>query len=225
MTICDDPGNGDLIIEVGLYSSRPGVRAARWMLTGIDPELELVAPFFQGIKLPLEDPLIRNTFWHWPHRWEAAMVILQGTKGGMWVHSRDTSYRYRSLQVGTATNPRALGFDSEAYGPIDNNLSAGGLAWRVNVYDGDWKVPAGQYRDWMVSTYGLKNVTRPAWMREIRLALSWCPADTAILDALAKRTAPGKVLLHYPDSLLSGYKSNRFNWLAESGKLSWESDG
>jgi hypothetical protein len=30
---------------------------------------------------------------------------------------------------------------------------------------------------------------------------------------------------NYKRSLLSGYKSNRFNWLAESGKLSWESDG
>src|ERR1019366_8421791 len=30
---------------------------------------------------------------------------------------------------------------------------------------------------------------------------------------------------HYIGTLLSGYKSNRFNWLAKSSKSSWESDG
>jgi hypothetical protein len=28
-----------------------------------------------------------------------------------------------------------------------------------------------------------------------------------------------------PESLLSGYKSNRFSWLAKSSKSSWESGG
>ena len=36
-------------------------------------------------------------------------------------------------------------------------------------------------------------------MNEIRLALSWCPSDPAILDALARKVAPGRVLLHVTD--------------------------
>lgn len=199
MTISDDPENGDLVVELGAYSSRPGFRAARWLVSGIDPELELVAPFFQGVKLPLEDPLIRNSFWHWPHRWEAPLAILQGSNGGFWVTCRDTRFLYKSFQVGTAKNARALGFDTEVYGPTANNISAGGVAWRLNVYEGDWKVPAAKYRDWLSAAYGLKNVSRPAWMNEIRLALAWCPTDTALLDALARRIAPGKVLLHVTD--------------------------
>ncbi|MHB8094575.1 MAG: hypothetical protein ACYDH0_06500 [Candidatus Aminicenantales bacterium] len=197
LTIADDERTGDLILELGAYSSRPGVRACRWLLSGIDPELELVAPFFQGIRLPLEDPLIRNTNWNWPHRWEAGLAILQGAKGGFWVHCRDTRFKYKCLQVGTDADARCLGFDTDAYGPIDDNLSAGGLAWRVNVYDGDWKVPASVYREWWSEAYGLKDVRRPAWMNEVKLAIAWCPREPAVLDALAKRIDPRNVLLHF----------------------------
>ena len=34
-----------------------------------------------------------------------------------------------------------------------------------------------------------------------------------------------ETLNQYPKSLLSGYKSNRLNWLPESAKSSWESIG
>jgi hypothetical protein len=196
LSIAADPATNDLIVELGLSTSRPGVRSCRWLLTGIDPELELVAPFFQGIKLPLEDPLIQNTYWNWPHRWESPLAILQGARGGLWVHAEDTRFLYKSLQVGTSNNPRSLGFDTDAYGPIDNNLSAGGLAWRVNVYEGDWKVPAARYKAWLAEAFGLAKLKRPAWMNDIVFSVVWCPPDTAILDALARRIDPRRVLIH-----------------------------
>jgi len=43
-----DVETGDLLIEPSAYSSRPGVRACRWSITGLKPNLELVAPFFQS---------------------------------------------------------------------------------------------------------------------------------------------------------------------------------
>jgi hypothetical protein len=196
LSIAVDPLTNDLIVELGLSTSRPGVRSCRWLLTGIDPELELVAPFFQGIKLPLEDPLIQNTYWNWPHRWESPLAILQGARGGLWVHAEDTRFLYKSLQVGTSNSPRSLGFDTDAYGPIDNNLSAGGLAWRINVYDGDWKVPAARYKAWLNDAFGLAKLKRPAWMNDIVFSVVWCPPDVAILDALARRIDPRRVLLH-----------------------------
>jgi hypothetical protein len=196
MTIADDPESGDMIVEVGAYSSRPGVRACRWLLSGIDPELELVAPFFQGIRLSLEVPFIKQTHWMWPHRWEAGLAILQGEKGGLWVHCQDTRYIYKALKVGMPGDAMCLGFDTEAYGPIDNNLSAGGLAWRVNVYEGDWKVPAARYRDWLGKAYELTHVSCPQWIQDLKLALIGCPINPEVLDVLAQRIPPDKVLLH-----------------------------
>ena len=198
ITFSEDPASGDLLVEPAGYTSRPGLRACRWTICGIAPELELIAPFWQGVRLPLEDSLIRNTFWNWPQSWEAGLAILQGRGGGMWVHCRDDRYRYKNLQVGSADDARRLGFETEGYGPLEDNLSAGGLVWRINVHQGGWKRPAGAYRRWLEDAYGLGGAERADWLGDLRLALSWCPCEAGILAALAKRLDPSTVLLHVP---------------------------
>ena len=208
ISVSADEATGDLIIEPSGYASRPGLRACRWMLTGIGPGLELVAPFFQGIHIPLDDPLVNNSHWKWPVSWEAGLAILQGEKGGLWVHCQDNRYRYKSLKVGIPGDARCLGFETDAYGPIDNNLSAGGLAWRINVYEGGWEVPAARYRDWLSRAYGLENKVLPQRVKDVKLALSWCPTDPGILDALAGWVDPERVLLHIPRWRTDGYDEN-----------------
>ena len=208
LSISEDQETGDLTVEPSGYASRIGVRACRWMLTGIDKGLELIAPFNQGIKLPLEDPLIRNSHWNWPIRWEAGMAILQGDNGGFWVHCQDDRYRYKSLKVGTQDDAQCLGFDTEAYGPLDYSLGTGGLVWRINVYEGDWKVPASKYRDWLTKAYGLDRAIRPDWIKDVRLAISWCPTSLDILDSLAKLLPPSNVLLHIPNWRCDPYDEN-----------------
>lgn len=208
VAISEDPQTGDLIIEPSAYASRPGLRAVQYMLFGLDTQLQLVAPFFQGVRLPLEDPLIHNTRWPWPAAWEAGLAILQGEGQGFWIHCRDTQYRYKALQVGRPDMPRCLGLETEAYGPMDGSLAAGGLAWRINVYQGDWTVPAASYRDWLSSAWNLSETPRPDWLSDLRFAISWCPTDPAILDALAKRLHPAQVLLHIPRWRTDAYDEN-----------------
>jgi len=208
--ITADADTGDLIVEPSAYSSRPGVLACRWKIEGFDGALDVVAPFYQGVRLPFEDTLLRETHWPWPFRWEAGLVILQGETGGMWIHTQDTRYRFKALKVGSAATARCLGLDSEAYGPIDENLSAGGVAWRINVHEGDWQVPAAAYRDWLYGAYGLEKAEakRKPWVGDIRLALCWCPCEPEILDALAAVIDPTKVLLHLPGWRSDGYDQN-----------------
>ncbi len=136
LSISADPETGDLLIEPSAYSSRPGVLACRWNISGIKPSLELVAPLFQGIKLKLDDPLIKNNRWIWPSSWEAGLAILQSKEGGFWVHTQDNQYRFKALQTGMESNPFVIGFDSETNGPIDNNLGAGGhlfKSWQTSA--------------------------------------------------------------------------------------------
>ncbi len=210
LTLSTDPATGDVLVEPSAYSSRPGVRACRWSIRGIRQDLQLVAPLFQGIKLPLEDSLIRDTRRNWPVSWEAGFAVLQSQAAGFWVHTQDQAYHYKALRIGTKTDPRVLGFDTEAYGPIDDNLGAGGLAWRINVHQGDWKVPVTHYRDWLWRTFDLKTAEsrRKEWIYDVRLALSWCPGDPAILEALAKKIEPRKVLIHFPNWRTDNYDEN-----------------
>ncbi|HWS01127.1 MAG TPA: DUF6259 domain-containing protein, partial [Prolixibacteraceae bacterium] len=184
--------------------------ACRWNLSGLKQSLELVAPFFQGVRLKLDDPLIKNIRWGWPFQWEAGLAIFQSAKGGLWVHTQDDKYRFKAIQTGTQNDPYTIGFDSEAYGPIDDNLSAGGLCWRINTYQGDWKVPAEKYRQWYWQAYNLdaEEQLREKWINDVKFAISWCPGDPAILDALNKKIPPKKVLIHFPDWRTDKYDEN-----------------
>lgn len=210
ITISADPETGDLLIEPSAYSSRPGMLACRWNISGLKPGLDLVAPLFQGVKLKLDDPLIRNNRWRWPFQWEAGLAILQSASGGFWIHTQDNRYRFKALQTGTESDPFVIGLDSEAYGPIGNNLSSGGICWRINAFGGDWKTPAEKYRQWYWSAYNLEQeeLKRQPWIFETKLAISWCPGNPEILDALAKRVPPKRVLLHFPEWRTDGYDEN-----------------
>ena len=205
-----EPESGAILIEPSAYSSRPGVLGCRWNMAGIRPDLQLVAPFFQGIKLKLDDALIANTHWDWPFYWEAGLAILQSNKGGFWVHTQDNRYRYKALHVGAGAQKNHLGFDTQAYGPIDDNLSAGGLVWRINVFEGDWEVPAELYRGWLWDAYNLQaeEQKRQAWTRDIKFAVSWCPGEENILDAISKKVNPKHCLIHYPNWRTDPYDEN-----------------
>jgi hypothetical protein len=216
LTISEDPATGDLLVEPSAYSSRAGVQACRWRLPGIRENLDLVAPFFQGVKLKLDDPLLQRR-WAWPMFWEAGLAILQGSAGGFWVHCQDDRYRYKALNI----EGGALGLETEAYGPLDASLGAGGIQWRLNVYKGDWQVPAGQYRDWLWRAYGLSAMesARKPWMRDIRFALSWYGGDPAILDAIARRIDPAKVLIHFSNWRTDEYDENYPAYQASAAAL------
>jgi len=210
LTVSVEPETGDILVEPAAYSSRSGVLACRWNLPGLRSDLKLVAPFFQGVKLPLDDPLIKDSHWEWPFSWEAGLAILQAGQGGFWVHTQDNRYRYKALRVGVANDAMRLGFDTQAYGPIDENLSAGGLTWRINVFGGDWHEPAERYRRWLWQAYDLEteHARRAPWVRDVRFAVSWCPTDEAILDALAEELNPKTVLLHIPNWRTDPYDEN-----------------
>ena len=210
LNVSVEPQTGDILAEPAAYSSRSGVLACRWNLAGLRSDLKLIAPFFQGVKLPLDDSLIKDSHWEWPFAWEAGLAILQADQGGFWVHTQDNRYRYKAMHVGTAKDARRLGFDTQAYGPIDNNLSAGGLTWRINVFGKDWHEPAERYRQWLWQAYDLKaeQARRAPWVGGVRLAVSWCPTDEAVLDALAEKRDPKTVLLHIPNWRTDPYDEN-----------------
>jgi hypothetical protein len=217
IAVYEDPATGELVIEPSAYASRPGLRACRWPLRGIDRTLKLVAPLWQGVRLSLGDPIIRNQHFPWPFEWQAGLAILQADQGGgFWVHCQDAHYRFKALHVGSAEQADTLYFDTESYGPLDLSLGTGSLAWRINVFEGDWQTPAAQYRDWLANTYHPERTPRPDWIKDLRFAISWCPCDPAILDALAKRLSPGTVLLHIPGWRTDSYDQNYPTFVASA---------
>ena len=203
----EDTETGDLIIEQSAYSSRTGVRSARYNLNGLRHDLRVVAPLWQGLDMEFTDPAITGFRAAWPLQWEAGFVIAAGAKGGIWAHVQDADYRFKTLTIGTPSDPYGFSLESDNYGPISDKNSAGGLAWRFNVYTGDWRAAATRYKDWLWKAFALEKelALRPVWLDQLAFAVSWCPTDIKLLEAIAERVEPGKVLLHLNNWRKFGY--------------------
>lgn len=197
--VTEDEATGDLLVRPSATSGRMGVKGCRFDLKGIDPTLDALVPTCQGVRLKLDDPLFVGQSFGWPCAWEVGLVLFESNAGdGFWVHCQDDRYQYKDLVMGTPDDPYRIGLVSEAYGPLDGNKSAGGITWRVNVYEGGWRVPAQRYKDWYWRAYGLagQKARRLDWLQDVTMAVSWANSDTAALDALAKQVDPHKVLIH-----------------------------
>ena len=210
--ISADDETGDILIRPSATSGRPGVKGCAFNIKGINKDLYALTPTCQGLKLKLDDPLYcgfgkgdpvaePGTIYEWPMKWEIGLVIFESesqNKDGFWVHCRDDKYLPKSLVMGNAADPYRIALVSEAFGPLDNNKSAGGVIWRINVYDGGWKVPAKIYKDWLYETYNLKKELskRAEWQSGIKMALCWADSNTEVLDAIAKHIDPRNVLIH-----------------------------
>jgi hypothetical protein len=188
-----------LVIEPSAHTIRRNLASVCWRLPGIAHELQLVAPFFQGCRQALTHPLVAGKYWEWPHRWEAAFVVLQGAAGGFSVATYDRRHHPKAVSVGGGDLVRSLGFHTVLNGPAQDTVAVGSLQWVIDTHDGDWQVPAGNYREWLRREVDADNLQalRPAWAGEIRLALQWAGNNLDVLDAVAKVLDPAKVLIHH----------------------------
>ena len=188
-----------LVIEPSAHTIRRNLASVCWRLPGIAKRLKLVAPFFQGCRQDLTHPLVAGKHWEWPHRWEAAIVILQGSRNGFSVTAYDRRHHPKAVRVGAGDTASSLGFETALNGPAKDTVAVGSLQWVIDTHEGDWRVPAGVYREWLHRETGAAQLRslRPAWADDIRLTLQWAGNNLDVLDAVARVIDPAKVLIHH----------------------------
>jgi hypothetical protein len=209
-----DPSNGDLCIVPSSKTSRRGVVSVRWNVS-FHPDADVILPCVNGILVKSGSAFPGNDRFPWPFRWNAQLIISEREKHTCMIYSHDTSFKFKALNLNRKDDKTTLGFESEVVGPVWQNNTAGGVEWRINVYDGDWKAPAGQYKDWLERTYQLesKRVFRPEWVDKINFSVGWAGTVPAMLDALAKVNPPEKTLIHLSGWRTDGYDINYPNYV------------
>ncbi len=202
-----DEATGDILIEPSAWTMQGGVAGIGFNVPGILPELDAVAPFQQGVRLPLDHPQMQGKRADWPHSWEAGFLVFQGKAGGFTVQAWDEHGIFKQVRIGHEKSRQVVAFVTQSYGPLEQNRCAGNVAWRISAYEGDWALPVKRYRDWFWDAYRLDRVTelRPDWVDDIRLAVSWCPTVPGLLDALATHLDPKSIFLHVPNWRPYGY--------------------
>jgi hypothetical protein len=202
-----DAQTGDLCVKPAGLSARRGLASVRWNVA-FAAEAALILPCVNGILVRKDNAFPTDDRFAWPWRWNAQLAIAQGPGCTMMVHSEDTACKFKALNLSRQNGLTTLGFESEQVGPLWENRNAGGVEWRLNVYEGDWHKPATRYRDWLRDTYALeaKRAPRPAWVEDISFSVGWAGAEPAVLDALARLYPPQKTLIH-----LSHWRTSRYD--------------
>jgi hypothetical protein len=195
-----DPATGDILVEPSAWTLQGAVAGVGMNIAGIRKDLQVVGPLQQGVRLPLDHPQMRGKVAEWPNTWEAGFLVFDGGLSGCTVQTWDDRFLYKAVKMGNGDNTQVVQFITLAPGPLEMNRCVGNLCWRISAYQGDWTVPVKRYRDWYWKAYRLDEAARlrPDWLEDIQLGVSWCPAEPALLDALAARVDPKRVFLHVP---------------------------
>jgi hypothetical protein len=198
--IAIDEERGEILLEPSAWTMQGGVAGIGLHIAGIRDDLDLIAPFQQGFRGKLNEPQVQGTRAAWPRMWEAAVLALAGEGSGFSVQAHDTHYIHKGVHIGHEASPQTATFVTYAEGPLEMNRCVGNVAWRISAWEGDWRSPFLQYRDWYWKAYALDALAalRPDWLDQITLAVSWCPTNLDLLDALATKANPGNVFLHLP---------------------------
>jgi hypothetical protein len=203
-----DPVTGDLCVTPeGRSLRRRGLLSVRWNIP-FTREADIILPCVNGIFVENDRDFPGNARLCWPLGWNAQLVIVEQNNCSLMIHSEDKAFKYKSLNLFRNDGLTTLGFESEQVGPVWQNDSAGGVEWRLNTYEGNWKAPAKRYRGWMNQAYNLeeKRANRPKWVDDISFTLQWANADVNLLEGLAEVHPPEKTLIH-----LSNWRTSKYD--------------
>lgn len=206
LLICLDPANGDMRVIPSGQSARRGVASIRWNVA-FEGDAELVLPCVNGLRVSKRNTAPKSTRFAWPFTWNAQLAIAERGSSALMVHSQDTACKFKALKLQRGSEYPTLGFESEQVGPLWDNRTAGGVEWRVNVYQGGWEAPAQRYRGWLETTYALaeKRAERPGWVDDVSLNIMWAGTELALLERLAEVFPPRQVLIHLASWRTSKY--------------------
>ncbi|MHB1357906.1 MAG: DUF6259 domain-containing protein [Anaerolineae bacterium] len=206
LLICLDPVTGDMRVTPSGQSARRGVASVRWNIA-FTPEATLILPCVNGLRVDKDHTIPGNHRFAWPFTWNAQLAIAEHNGSSLMVHAEDTFCKFKALKLQREDGASSLGFESEQVGPLWDNRNAGGVEWRLNVYQGGWQTPATRYREWLSKTYSLadKRAGRPQWINQVSLNIMWSRTSLSMLDRLAQVHPPNEVLIHLASWRTSAY--------------------
>lgn len=201
LRVSEDEENGDILIEPSAWTMQGGVFGLGLNVPGIRNDLDILGPFQQGVRAPLSSPHMQGKNANWPSDWEAGFLVFSGKSSGFSIQTWDEHYIYKGVRLGHEKSTQTVAMITYASGPLEMNRCVGNLCWRFSAYRGDWEVPVIRYRDWYWKNFRLDEAAtrRPEWLDKIKLAISWCPTNLALLDSLSRKISPDSIFIHLPN--------------------------
>ena len=221
MWVVIDVLTGDLIIRQEGFSEQTGISTIGWGIGNLDyNQVSPIVPAHGGKIMNKQNTV--DSYWTYPHLWQAPLAVVQGTLGGCVVMSEDETNQFKALgQWPERKKPNffAIAFDTHNFFPFEDRQHITSATWRFNTYRGDWRVPAERYRQGMIQRNASRLARRPAWVKDIQIVIMYCSLHRPqhiprMLDFLAQQINPKNVLIY----CRSGWDHEHFGSFASQAK-------
>ena len=196
-----EPNTEDLLITLDGIADFPGVSAIQWSIDNLNlANLRLIVPSQKEQVIDANSIINHRNFPYPSSYWEAQLAIIEAERGGFYLRSTDTTFKFKNMFYKRYTDKFGLTFSTQNQAPWDTLTSAKSVTWRLNTYIGDWCVPAQIYRDWMEEAFAPWHLSEvPAWVNDIGLVVIHSRLNPELLPDLAEVVDPTKTLLYLTD--------------------------
>ncbi len=196
---------GDLIVTQRGTSPAKGVWGTSWQIAEVPLDYAIIVPGRSGVRLTADTPGREHQF-DYPIGWEAQLVIVEGRESGFYLWAEDVKGRFKRLVVSRGDRGWRLALITINFAPFDELVDCQSVAWHLNVYQGDWRVPARRYRDWAEAHLRPTPIEKqqPGWVKDIRTMVI-LGMDQEVIEALAARLDPEQTILYVPAWREAGY--------------------
>jgi hypothetical protein len=186
----------DIVLTVHGESKTSGVVSYTFGFQGIElDQSKLIVPSEAGMYYSLDTP-VADVGDDYPVHWETQMAIYQSPQGGFSLQGRDQNWAFKGIRGSRATGNLVLAVEVFAQGPWSTATAVPDTIWRLGAYQGEWRKPAQQYRDWIRSVQPYLPATGDlAWVRDIAAVITVQSLDTNLLPELAASLDPSKTML------------------------------
>ena len=191
-----DPNTNDLLINQTGFTPREGAVEVGWTHKNLSHnKVDLIIPGTGGVILNNQSPT--STAYQYPGSWEAQLAIFQGEKGGFFVRSNDTEFKFKRLEYERYQDHFATSFTTIQFAPFAGKNEIKSNTWILNTYEGNWETPALIHRNWMERSFPPFNRNQiPEWVNNIDFVVkNHGEPELGILKRLNELVDPEKTLI------------------------------
>jgi len=222
-------GDDGLVLEAEAVREEGGIEAVDLVLGGPDwRRLQLALPVgAQGLTVRSPQPGSQHSYRYCGHRqWEAQLAIFEPRpdlppdarpRSGCAVWAEDRDFTPKAFIVDRTSGANTIRLRTDAQGAPEAVRRVRTVRWRIELFRGDWLVPAARYRAWMRKVFCPAGWRPPEWTGRIGAFVKVSSLDLGLPAVLASRLDPRRTLLVLPNWRKFGYDQNYPDYTPAAG--------
>lgn len=209
---------GHMYLKQTAEATGEGISSVSFTLQ-VPIEYEIIIPTWNGICLTEGNSSPFMTSLAYPRNWQAQMLLIQTTKGGLLIHAVDDGSQFKCLNIAQDESYFYLTIETIPQAPFTQYERFETCEWAFIPYEGSWQRGADIYKAFMNETFGLDEIiaSKPEWAKDIELVCLMDIVDKNLVTELAKLVDPEKTLLHLVNWRTSNYDVNYPDYSVREG--------